>query len=561
VGSTLDFFDTLETDICGEIGTPGLWYQVIAVEDGIMRASTCSKETSIDTAITVMTGSDCGNFTCVKSANSFEGVFGCIETGIIIEWNSISSQTYLLYIRGTTSTGIFGVTIQQLLVPVNDVCAVAAVISSEEGIIQGSTENATEDFILGAACEDDTYVPPRGVWYKIAGRAKFLQATLCPRSRSLQLSVYKGDCSGLICAAESYYINCGSLEGRTVSWEALDGVDYYLFIHSPFASSGSFELHIEELDTATNIRCATAEGPLIPANQKIISSTIYSVPDGLSGCLSGFFNSAGMWYSVLGTGGLTYRVDTTYKETHFDTEISIYVGSCDGELECVIGNSGPCGGPTFVQWKTEEGVLYYIKIHGYNGAMGDFGMTLSSLATPKNDACLDNISLSPSIDKTIVVSTVGSTPDVIPAGPDFFHNTPGVWYRVEGNYKAIFVSTCSPLTHVATLIKVFTGYCEHLIPVTESFPDYSCQGTFAAGAVFLAKNRSTYFILLQSPDGYGGDVGLTITEFENADNDACLDGTVLSPDSNVSVVVSTAGSTPDVIPVCSSALSDALVPS
>lgn len=45
------------------------------VEDGLMRAST-----SIDTAIRVMTTSDCGTFACGKSANAFDG---CTEVGLL----------------------------------------------------------------------------------------------------------------------------------------------------------------------------------------------------------------------------------------------------------------------------------------------------------------------------------------------------------------------------------------------------------------------------------------------------------------------------------------------
>jgi hypothetical protein len=119
LGSTLDLSDQLETDTCGEIGTPGLWYQVTAAEDGVMRASTCSNKTYINSAIAIFTG-DCDTYTCVRSANSNQGTFGCTETGIVVDWNVTSSQTYFVYIRGADSNGIFGVSIEPLQVPVND---------------------------------------------------------------------------------------------------------------------------------------------------------------------------------------------------------------------------------------------------------------------------------------------------------------------------------------------------------------------------------------------------------------------------------------------------------
>jgi hypothetical protein len=282
VGSTLELSDELETDICGEVGTPGLWYQVTAVEDGVMRASTCSNKTSINTAITVMTGSDCDTLTCVTSANSELGTPGCTEVGIVLDWNVTSDQANFVHIRGSDSTGLVGVFVEPLQLPNNDVCAAAAVLSLDDGIIQANTENATADFNFGRPCQEEAHTNPRGVWYKIAGSAKFLQATLCPGSGSTGdniLSVYTGDCSDLVCAAESSYThtNNGSCGGRTVSWESLEGVEYFLFVHSLYYAPGSFELLIEDFEPATSIRCTNAEGPLTSSNQTIVASTLNSI--------------------------------------------------------------------------------------------------------------------------------------------------------------------------------------------------------------------------------------------------------------------------------------------
>jgi hypothetical protein len=470
-----------------------------------------------------LSGSDCDTLTCVKSVNPFEGRDGYTGIGIFVDWNVTLSETYFVHIRGINSTGVFGVSIETLRVPVNDVCAAAAAISLEDGIFLGNTENATEDFIVGAPCGEEAYTSPRGVWYKITGNEKFLRATVCTgwgSSADSVISVYTGDCSGLICAAESSYVNCGSLGGRFVSWESLDGVEYYLFVHSPYAS-GSFELQIEDFDLASNSQCTNAEGPLIPANQTIIASTLNSISDGVSGCASGLNNSAGLWYSVIGKEGLTFHVNTCSEETTFDTEISIYRGSCDDKLECVGGNAYACGSSSSIHWKTEEGVSYFIKVHGYYGPVGEFGMTLSSFATPKNDDCLGSIVLSSS-NETVVVSTVGSTKDDIPVCSYAFLDTPGTWYQMEGKGTAVSLSTCSSLTKVSSAIFVFSGSCENLVCVSEGITDYLCQDSVASSAIFMAEEGIIYYILLQSTDVIGGDVGLTIMEIEGVvENDFC----------------------------------------
>jgi hypothetical protein len=547
IGSTLALSDQLETDTCDEIGTPGLWYQVTALEDGVMRASTCSKKTSIDTAISVLTG-DCDTYTCLKSANTFEGTIGCTQSGTILEWNVTSNQTYFVYIRGVGSNGIFAVSIELLQVPVNDACAAAASISIEDDIIQGNIDNATEDIIVGASCTKEAYITPRGVWYKISGNAKFLRATACSSSYSyidVAISVYTGDCSDLVCAAESFYTNCGSSGGSTVSWEALEGVEYYLFVYAQ-SVSGSFNLLVEEFEPAPNIQCINAEGPL--TNQTIVASTLISVSDGISECSSGLSKSAGLWYWVLGKEGLMYRVDTCSENTNFDTEISIYKGSCDGELECVDVNDESCDGTTSsVQWKTEEGVMYYIKIHGFDGAIGNFGMTVARFVPPKNDDCLESIHLSHSNGETVVVSTAGAkTLDVLPGCSRADFDAPSIWYRIEGKGEAISVSSCSPLTKVPTSIFVFSGSCQELVCVSDGFSDDTCQDSVASRATFLAEEGDTYFILIQSPFGYGGDVGLTIMEFEAAEHDFCQRASIVVVDDGevAGTIVGASGGTP-----------------
>ena len=49
--------------------------------------------------------------------------------------------------------------------------------------------------------------------------------------------------------------------------------------------------------------------------------------------------------------------------------------------------------------------------------------------------------------------------------------------------------------------------------MAEGITDYDCQDTVTSSAIFLADEGNTYSMLLQPPDGSGGDVGLTMTEF------------------------------------------------
>ena len=87
-------------------------------------------------------------------------------------------------------------------------------------------------------------------------------------------------------------------------------------------------------------------------------------------------------------------------------------------------------------------------------------MTLSCFEGSKNEACLDSFVVSPSNDETVVVSTAGSRPDVTPVCSYALFNVSGIWYQLEGKDKLSSISSCSPLTSVATSISLFTVSCE-----------------------------------------------------------------------------------------------------
>jgi hypothetical protein len=67
----------------------------------------------------------------------------------------------------------------------------------------------------------------------------------------------------------------------------------------------------------------------------------------------------------------------------YDTRLSIFEGECpDGNMEsliCVDGNDDFCGIESLVTWLSEDGKLYYILVHGYLQATGDFALSVSSI--------------------------------------------------------------------------------------------------------------------------------------------------------------------------------------
>jgi hypothetical protein len=294
-------------------------------------------------------------------------------------------------------------------------------------------------------------------------------------------------------------------------------------LQSPDGYGGDVGLTISEFEGAANDACLDSIALSYSNDETILVSTYPSTPDVIPLCSYAPPNAPGTWYQIEGQGK-AITVSSCSPLTSIATSISLFRGSCEDPL-CVsegIADS-KCQGTVAsrASFLAEQGTTYFILLQSPDGYGGDVGLTISEFEVAENDACLGRIGLSVSNDETILLSTAESAPDVIPLCSYALLNVPGTWYQIEGKGKAISLSSCSPLTNVATSISVFRGSCEDLLCVTEGIPDCNCQGTVASRAIFLAEEGNTYYILLQSPDGYGGDVGLTISEFEGAENDFC----------------------------------------
>ncbi|MFH1320449.1 MAG: T9SS type A sorting domain-containing protein, partial [Bacteroidota bacterium] len=111
-------------------------------------------------------------------------------------------------------------------------------------------------------------------------------------------------------------------------------------------------------------------------------TTLYSTIDTAvaADCGPATVTGPGVWYSIAGTGdSITV---STCDSAAYDTKIGIYDGSC-GSLNCVAGNddgTGCSGYTSEVSFVSVSGTTYYILVHGYETASGDFNLTITCAA-------------------------------------------------------------------------------------------------------------------------------------------------------------------------------------
>jgi len=103
----------------------------------------------------------------------------------------------------------------------------------------------------------------------------------------------------------------------------------------------------------------------------------------LSTSCDGDNSSSGSWFNFTGIGSIV-TASTCSSVTTFDTKLSVFQGGCDGVscLSCVAFNDDgyDCGEKSMVSFDTKAGSEYYIRVHGFGGATGDFELVLSETA-------------------------------------------------------------------------------------------------------------------------------------------------------------------------------------
>lgn len=147
----------------------------------------------------------------------------------------------------------------------------------------------------------------------------------------------------------------------------------------------------------TTVQCTSCLPPPAPANDLCSGAITVSCPSTVSGntttatpdnltaptCVTTVGTGGGVWYKVVGTGGFI-NASTCSAGTDYDTKLSVYTGSCTG-LVCVTGNDddpncttgpGVAGFKSKVTWCAAQGQTYWILVHGFDIAVGNFSMSL-----------------------------------------------------------------------------------------------------------------------------------------------------------------------------------------
>ncbi|MCB9265066.1 MAG: T9SS type A sorting domain-containing protein [Lewinellaceae bacterium] len=358
-GTTVGFNDS-NPSACGGGGdgaSAGVWYTITGNGD-VITASLCGS--GFDTQIAVYSGS-CGSLSCVTGNDDFCGLQSQAS------WPSVDGETYYIYVDGwNTNSGNFTLSISCITPSGNDLCSGAIPVSCGQ-TVSGSTIGATFDGV--GTCGTSNTAP--GVWYTFQGDGSDVTVSTCNQaSFDTKISIFTGSCGSLSCLqGDDDDSGCGLT--TTETFATTPGVTYYILIHGFGSAVGSFNLSVTCVappPPPANDDCADAIE--LSCNTTVSGSTEQASADGAPTCDGVSNTSAGVWYTFVGSSRI---VNLNTCGSGFDTKLSVYTGAC-GDFTCVASNDDYCGLQSSVSFVPVQGVQYYVLVHGFGSATGNYSL-------------------------------------------------------------------------------------------------------------------------------------------------------------------------------------------
>ena len=542
--------------------SPALWY-LIRGTGAAMRADAPSTTVHFYTVISILKDPYSDN-SCLGWSNN-----RC-DSWVI--WQTEPGVDYYIRVaaEGDDRAGEFGLRVSSFERAVNDDCTGAIELMTGVPMsvsMEGAFPGDSSDCIINNDDFDGFSTP--GLWYYVDGLGNAIEISTCdPASGngtfSGRIQVFRGSsssCTSTLVCLPVIFGNCFSPVSASVKFLAEEGERYYILFLSSWVwdeendEENGFSITATNFDAATNDVCEGAL-PIDHVSLSIHGSTENSLPD-FDTC-KGYSShrGGGVWYTLQGTGkpmAVSACPTTEISPDYFvGVKASVFVGSCN-DLACVAHETVySCDArmsnddvTSFgIAFHTEVDTKYHILVASiFESTAAEFDLRISEVETPVNDLCQDAIEIVPDSGTvhvnawnatSIVTSSKTSGNNKTSCSLD--SNSPGVWYSLKGTGLGYVLSTCLNGT-MPSAVSVSSGSCDRMKCITiaafYSYESYnSCWGRSADRVVIRTEMGVDYFFFVHAADSHdrGSNYGLTVTSFDLAPNDLCLDAFTIVPD-------------------------------
>ena len=349
------------TPLAPELNDPNdVWHKFTASGDGVTTISLCGSE--FDTILAVF--DDCAGNDLERNRHSLE----CEEQSEITLIVTAGSTYYVRVSGYDQASGDYTLNVSVPIPhPVNDAC-VDAIDVNENQIYSGTLDGAT-----GSDTSTCNGNDPNDVWYRYnPSQTGDTTISLCGSDFDTTLSVYTSCGSGeWLCNDDA----CG-LQSE-LAFKVFQGNTYFIRVAGSGIVSGEYELQI----------ATPSPPPPPPANDACGNATAVSenvLYEGSTARATGsaldeynFNDPNDVWYSY--SPSRNGRTFINLCESQFDTTLSV-LDSCNGSLLTV--NNDSCQAQSEVFLDVLSGENYLIRVSGYNGATGDYGLWVTEPKVP-----------------------------------------------------------------------------------------------------------------------------------------------------------------------------------
>jgi len=514
---SLATFDEVPDCGYGPFSEVGLWYSFTGTGE---IATVNVLPESGDFAIINVYLNDCDNLICFDNPS-----YDPIGSGGYTFFAELD-QDYLIMVcpenQGVSFQDVFEISIGCFMPEINDECSGAIEVNCGVSLTVGlgnATFNSNEIQCAEGPFNQST------VWYSIEGTGDILAITSSSQSGSIGLlSVYQGDCNNLECIFNPNYQPF--FANSTFFLNSEIGETYYIAVFSD-AVDDAVLFEIECFAPLPNDNCSGASP--IDCEETIFFDLVGSTgeADNVPFCDFGPIGG-GLWYSIAGNDNLVTLLFNQSVATG-NVFISLYTGSCDGNLECEIIEGYDPFTLNPISFFAEMNTTYYMLID-----YDPFDVIPAGEFTVLCD--LEYVEPCTVADPLVCGSTATAQWDEAPfslSAPNcnFGFSQNGFWYFIEGTGDLFDLNLISS-DGGTNIIDVYLGSCDNLICVENFGYDPFISNSYLLNTIV----GETYYIRI-SPEFIIEDESfeLTVNCVDPAVNDQCEDAMAIECGAELSV--------------------------
>lgn len=172
---------------------------------------------------------------------------------------------------------------------------------------------------------------------------------------------------------------------------------------------------------------------------------------------------AGVFFSYKGAGK-PIKISTDHVFTNFDTELRVYTGDCNNN-SCLIGNDdiiAIVNARSEIIFLAEEGTNYLIYLDGYNGAIGNFGISLECFEGDIVIPCGDPVFATTSQEKNQFINQ------------DYYNGACNPFSLFDGNDKSFLLNITDTSDYTITMFELQADLDLFLVSLNADFSINQC---------------------------------------------------------------------------------------